>query len=1014
MIGGNLAERIDEGLSQWLSPAQRRRLFALLVLALMLVLCAPLYRDQIARDAPDVSNGEISYRAWGPLSAPVKLDGSWRLRWIAGAPDIPAGTDFIAPVPGNWQGLTLPDGRALPKTGVASFAMTISDLPAGRYILHIPIIFGANRVWVDGKLVGSRGVMGTTAATTVYSVRSHEIPIETDGGPLTIRVDIAAFHHRDTGFGDPPIFGLAEPMRDWIAGEWAKDFLFQTSLLLLAAMTLVGFLFRRQDRASLYLALTALAAIPGGAVLSYDNLLLLALPNLSYSAMLVLQYVCSNLALGFFMTFARALFPAECPRWLYVGVIGVVAAHIAAEIIAFAVWGNRAASIVTIVWPVVLVAVFLGIIFVVARASMRGRDGASVLLIGTAGFSFFFFNAGLAWSGLVPPDFLFGATSVSFGLLMLLFSQFIVIAERWSLAIIAAERTSNELGELLAVSSSITSEIHLEALLGRIVEVTSRMLSADRCTLLLHDAKTGELWSLVAEGLGSRQLRFPSTAGLAGHVFTTGTMLNVADAYTDPRFSDAIDVATGYRTRSLLTMPIVARDGRRLGVIQALNRRDARSFSKGDADRMAALAAQAAIAIDNATLFTEVIEARNYDESILRSMSNGVVTLDRDAAIGKLNEAARRILGLPETGLEGADVRALLAENSPWLIDEIDGVLATGEPKLLLDIDMRNASDETVALNLSIVPLRNEEEMVGVLVLIEDISEGKRMQGAMRRFMTQKVVDQVLGRGDELMFGTSCTASVLFADIRNFTSMAEALTARETVDMLNEAFTDFVEAVVAQDGVLDKFIGDAIMAVYGAPLSSGQDALNAVESGAQMLRMLGELNQRRSARSLPPLRLGVGIATGEVVAGTIGSPKRMDYTVIGDSVNLASRLQDLTKPYGVEMLVCETTAALTAGRYTMRELDLILVRGRQRPAKIFQVFPAQAAQPPAALLDAYQCGRACLARHDMAGAVSAFEEAAALGPADQPALIMLDRAKALAANPPGSDWDGVWRGAGAH
>ncbi|MET0269653.1 MAG: adenylate/guanylate cyclase domain-containing protein, partial [Sphingomonas sp.] len=562
-----------------------------------------------------------------------------------------------------------------------------------------------------------------------------------------------------------------------------------------------------------------------------------------------------------------------------------------------------------------------------------------------------------------------------------------------------------DLRELLEVSSAVTSEMHLETLLARIVEVTSRILNADRSTLLLHDERTGELWSLVAEGLTLREIRMGANEGLAGHVFTTGEILNIADAYADPRFNRAVDLATDYRTGSILTMPVTARDGRRLGVMQTLNRRDGKPFSDDDVTRMVAFAAQAAIAIDNATLFAEVVTSRNYNESILRSMSSGVVTLDRDAGIAKLNAAASHILGIPADVLEGVDARKLLADTNPWLLDEIETVLATGERKSLIDVDLLTAGERIASTNITIVPLIGESGPAGILLLIEDISEGKRMQGAMRRFMTQKVVDQVMSQGDELMFGTACEASILFADIRNFTTMAEALTPRETVDMLNEAFTEFFEAVAANDGVLDKFIGDAVMAVYGAPLPTGRDAENAVDSAVQMLRALRLLNERRGGRALPPLRLGVGIATGEVVAGTIGSPKRMDYTVIGDSVNLSSRLQDLTKGYGVEILVCEGTAAAVAPRHPLRELDLILVRGRQRPAKIFQVMLDDG---DGELVAHYQRGRDRLARRDWAGAAQAFRAGLLRWPDDRPSQLMLARAEAYAAAPPPPDWNGVW------
>jgi adenylate cyclase len=319
---------------------------------------------------------------------------------------------------------------------------------------------------------------------------------------------------------------------------------------------------------------------------------------------------------------------------------------------------------------------------------------------------------------------------------------------------------------------------------------------------------------------------------------------------------------------------------------------------------------------------------------------------------------------------------------------------------------------DVISANLSIVPLMTEDEPVGLLILIEDITEGKRLQGAMRRFMTQKVVDQIMDREDELLFGSACQASVLFADIRNFTSHAEGLGPRDTVEMLNEIFTDLFEAVAASDGVLDKFIGDAVMAVYGAPLTSGRDALNAVDSAVTMVGMIGAINARRRARGLPDISLGLGVASGEVVAGTIGSPKRMDYTVIGDSVNLASRLEAITKVYKVGIVICEDTAEAAGDAYALRELDTIRVRGRQRPARIFQVL-TDSVPVNAAALAAYARGRKALAAGRWAEASKAFETAVKAAPADHPSALMLERARILARKPPPADWDGVWDSVGA-
>jgi adenylate cyclase len=248
---------------------------------------------------------------------------------------------------------------------------------------------------------------------------------------------------------------------------------------------------------------------------------------------------------------------------------------------------------------------------------------------------------------------------------------------------------------------------------------------------------------------------------------------------------------------------------------------------------------------------------------------------------------------------------------------------------------------------------------------------------------------------------------VLFADIRGFTSLAERLEPRDTVQMLNEIFTELFEAVSGSDGMLDKFIGDALMAVYGAPLSSGRDALNAVESTVAMFNAIAAINAARRGRGLPDVKLGVGVASGEMVAGTIGSPKRMDYTVIGDSVNLAARLEKITKVYGVEIVICEDTAAAVDGTWPLRELDTIRVRGRSRPSRIFQVLTEH--RPVGAdALAAYASGRAAFAERRWAQAAKAFEAACAAAPDDAASALMLERARNLVRQPPPEDWDGVW------
>ena len=1000
---------LDDAASGTPKAQLRRFLYGIVVLLMLGALCAPFFTELIAGNAPKVRAGTVDFSRWGPLDAPVELSGDWTLTWRAGESGPPPGTRLSVHVPGLWEGVRTPSGAKLPSSGLVTYETTLLGVPPGAYLLHVPNIFAANQVWIDGRPLSRRGILGPTPETTRYHVRAHDIPFEATGRPISLRIDAAAFHHRDNGIEEPPVLGLDQPMRTWIALKWSREFLYNIALLLIAALGIAVYMFRPQDKAPLYFGLSCLLFIPSASVFGYDNLLLLTFPDMSFREMLIIQYLPGAFAIGFFFLNAHTLFPNESSTLVARAIVALLGLFFLAQTAILAAGDTLLSSRVQQVFMLGLVfAVLFYTLSIVARATLRRRPGAAIFLLGLSIFIFTFMVGAIVASGGLREDQVIGYEYTAMGVLMLLFSHVVIMAERWAVAIQNAEQMNDDLRRLLEVNTAITTEMQLGSLLRKIVQVTSKIVHADRSSLFLHDDKKNELWSLVAEGVETREIRFDDSLGIAGHSFRTGEVLNIEEAYSDPRFNREVDLETGYKTHSILTMPVVARDGRKLGVMQSLNRQGGR-FSSGDIARMSAFAAQAAIAIDNATLFSEVVSARNYNESILRSMSSGVITLDRDAHVAKLNTAACRILGFSAEEAGGADIRQLLAEGNPFIMGEIDAVRAGGEPKTLLDIDVRTARGDTISANMTIVPLLSESESVGLLILIEDISEGKRLQGAMRRFMTQKVVDQVLGRGDDLLFGTSCEASILFADIRGFTSLAETLAPRETVDMLNEVFTELFEAVAASEGVLDKFIGDAIMAVYGAPLSTGRDPQNAVESAVQMLHMLEALNARRRDRKLPDLRLGCGIATGDVVAGTIGSPKRMDYTVIGDSVNLAARLQDITKRYQVGILIDEATAGEVRGSQRLRELDLIQVRGRQRPEKIFQVLTENGAfLNGEAVLAAYAHGRESLLQRNWPAAAKAFEEAAALNPDDRPSSLMLERTRILAKDPPGADWTGVW------
>jgi adenylate cyclase len=298
----------------------------------------------------------------------------------------------------------------------------------------------------------------------------------------------------------------------------------------------------------------------------------------------------------------------------------------------------------------------------------------------------------------------------------------------------------------------------------KMLEVTTQILEADRSTLFLHDPKTRELWSRVGVGIGSKEIRFPDSAGIAGSVFTSGRTLNIPDAYQDSRFNPEVDRRTGYRTRNILCMPVVNKAGRAIGVTQVLNERGG-PFTAEDEKRLRAFSAQAAIALENAQLFEEVTNARNYNESILKSLSNGVVTLNADRIIIKANEAALKILHEHEPSLIGRPIGELFARKNAWILDSLSHVARSGTTDLALDSDLELRDGARVSVNSAVVPLINiQNEPIGFMLIFEDISSEKRVKSTMARYMSKDVVDKLLEDGGDTLVGSDQEVTILFYD----------------------------------------------------------------------------------------------------------------------------------------------------------------------------------------------------------------------------------------------------------
>lgn len=557
----------------------------------------------------------------------------------------------------------------------------------------------------------------------------------------------------------------------------------------------------------------------------------------------------------------------------------------------------------------------------------------------------------------------------------------------------ALQSERERLASLYQIAQELNSALDLEQLLGRVMTQLIEVIHAERGVLLLWNDHTKQLQFMAARGAEGQ----PLTEGNIGHssnivqrVWETQAPLMTTDAQADPRLSDAASVRVN-EIRSVMCAPLRVR-GHGVGVVYVDSRRTARLFSNASLDLLAAFCNQAAIAIDNARLFAdlrtrirEVSEIKTYMDNIFASIASGVVTADTQGMITTFNRAAEGIFGVGGGQVIGLPYQRALANltgDAPTLADILDimrSAIVRRQVTLGKEFHSQIPGRGEATLRLNVSPLQEVAaegqlgQPLGVAMVVDDLTELRRserqareIRGLFGRYVHPEVVSYLLDNPSALhLGGETRQISVIFADIRNYTGLAERYEPAAVLRILNEYLGVLTEAIWEEKGTLTMFIGDALMAIFNAPLPQPDHAQRAVRTAwamrqaleryhatqSQSLRAIGvgavgavgavgmaaQPNQsmQLSGEALA-VEYGIGVHTGLAVVGNIGARDRMqNYTAIGDAVNIAQRLQANARAN--QILLSADIFAQAQSIILAHPLDPISVKGKDHPIAVYQL-----------------------------------------------------------------------------
>ncbi len=486
---------------------------------------------------------------------------------------------------------------------------------------------------------------------------------------------------------------------------------------------------------------------------------------------------------------------------------------------------------------------------------------------------------------------------------------------------------------LVRIGKAINAVRELPALLQLVIDLAVDATKAERGLIVVRDPEGQVREFSATANLDSQILGQPEFAvsrSIIERVFREAQPVNTTDAQNDPEVNTAPSVRS-LHIRSIICVPIRGQDDV-IGVMYVDSRITTEALLAHDPDLLATIADQAAVAIDNARLydhirrsFKELSAVKAQNDEVLESIASGVIIFDDKETISQFNRAAELTFGLSGSTVVGRGAR-ILDTWLPGFTSLLSQHKANPDAHMQVEIPGNHFVRGPFLLQVTFFRIRGTVSGGdSTAAVINDLTESRalvaenqaqaqkseRIARSFERYLAPHVVSSLMKDPEQVVLGgTRQTATMLFADIRGFTELSQRLMPEQVVELLNRYLAPVVNVVFANAGLLDKFYGDGVMAVFGPPRPSDDDAWRALLTAEQILEQVRAQNSQPGVTW--PLAVSIGLATGDVVAGHIGSERRLEYTVIGDAVNLASRLQQIAQPN--QILADERTYDRVKGR----------------------------------------------------------------------------------------------------